>query len=68
CRVWKDFKFRGLSRRGSFYLPKFLHRLAGFVREQRMLPLCRVWKDFKFRGLSRRGSFYLPKFLHRLAG
>ncbi|KAI9273856.1 hypothetical protein EDC94DRAFT_510169, partial [Helicostylum pulchrum] len=38
CRVWKDSKFRGLSRRGSSYLPKFLDRLAGFVREQRMLP------------------------------
>ncbi|KAI9480276.1 MAG: hypothetical protein EXX96DRAFT_481713, partial [Benjaminiella poitrasii] len=38
CRVWKDSKFRGLSRRGSSYLPKFLDRLAGFVREQCMLP------------------------------
>ncbi|ORE13865.1 hypothetical protein BCV71DRAFT_161367, partial [Rhizopus microsporus] len=68
CRVWKDSKFRGLSRRGSSYLPKFLDRLAGFVREQCMRPQCRVWKDSKFRGLSRRGSSYLPKFLDRLAG
>ncbi|EIE79404.1 hypothetical protein RO3G_04109 [Rhizopus delemar RA 99-880] len=84
CRLWKESKFKGLSRRAKSYLPKFLGRLTGSSinkliqnndninsnnrRSVKLKDYCRLWKESKFKGLSRRAKSYLPKFLGRLTG